>query len=106
LLIGFIFLIPAVGFVVGGVSGAIAGHFAKNGISKEYMQQIEAAIQPGQSALFILADSVKLDRVVPMLQEFHPKVLRTNLTTEQEASLKEQFGGSSVTAPMTATATS
>jgi uncharacterized membrane protein len=106
LLIGLIFLVPAVGFVVGGVSGAIAGHFAKNGISKEYMQQIEAAIQPGQSALFILADGVKLDRVVPMLQEFHPKVLRTNLTTEQEASLKESFGGSSVAAPMTATTTS
>ena len=106
LLIGLIFLVPAVGLVVGGVSGAIAGHFAKNGISKEYMQQIEAAIQPGQSALFILADGVKLDRVVPMLQEFHPKVLRTNLTMEQEASLKEQFGGSTAAVPMTATTTS
>ena len=106
LLVGLIFLVPAVGFVVGTVSGAIAGHFAKNGISKEYLQQIQAAIQPGQSALFILADSMKLDRVVPMLQEFHPKVIRTNLTMEQEANLKEQFGGSTAAAPMTATTTS
>jgi uncharacterized membrane protein len=105
LLIGFIFLVPLVGVAVGAASGAIVGHFAKNGVSKEYMGQIEAAIQPGQSAVFALADSVKIDRVVPMLQEFHPRVLRTNLSMEQEANLKESFGGSmpsgSMTAPMT-----
>src|SRR5579862_5576255 len=98
LLIGLIFLLPAVGFVVGAVSGAIAGHFAKYGITKEYMQEVDAAIQPGQSALFILADNVKLDRVVPMLTEFHPKVIRTSLSTDQEEKLKEAFG--SAAAPM------
>jgi len=86
LLIGVIFLIPVAGVVVGAASGAIVGHFAKYGISKEYMKDIEASIQPGQSGLFILADSVKMDRVVPMLQAFHPRILRTNLTTEQEAN--------------------
>lgn len=99
LLIGLIFLIPAAGFVVGTISGAIAGHFAKYGISKEYMQQIQAAIQPGQSALFILADNVKADRVIPMLQVFHPKVIRTSLSVDQEAKLKEAFGGPTMTAP-------
>jgi uncharacterized membrane protein len=99
LLIGLIFLVPAAGFIVGTVSGALAGHFAKYGISKEYMQQIQAAIQPGQSALFMLVDNVKFDRVVPMLTEFHPKVIRTSLSTDQEAKLKEEFGGSTMTAP-------
>jgi uncharacterized membrane protein len=99
LLVGLIFLVPAVGFVVGTISGAIAGHFTKYGISKEYMQQIQAAIQPGQSALFILADNVKADRVIPMLQEFHPKVIRTSLSLDQEAKLKEAFGGPTMTAP-------
>ena len=65
LLIGLIFLIPAVGVAVGAVTGAIVGHFAKYGISKEFMGQVDAAIQPGQSALFILADDVKADRVGP-----------------------------------------
>jgi uncharacterized membrane protein len=101
LLIGLIFLVPGLGFVVGAASGAIAGHFTKYGITKEYMNQINAAIQPGQSALFILADNVKLDRVVPMLSAFHPKVLRTSLTLEQEAALKEAFG-SSAAAPKAA----
>ncbi len=104
LLIGLIFLVPAAGFVVGTVSGAIAGHFTKYGISKEYMSQIDAAIQPGQSALFILADNVKMDRVIPMLTEFHPKVLRTSLTTDQEEKLREAFGGAGST-PMSVPAT-
>jgi len=94
-LIGLIFLVPGVGLAVGAVSGAIAGHFAKYGISKEFMGQVNEAIQPGQSALFILADDVKADRVVPMLTQFHPRVLRTSLTLEQEAKLKEAFGSSS-----------
>ena len=104
LLIGLIFLNPLGGFLVGTVSGAIAGHFTKYGITKEYMQQIQAAIQPGQSALFILADSVKIDRVVPMLTQYHPKVVRTSLTTEQEEKLKDAFGGANP-APMSMPAT-
>jgi uncharacterized membrane protein len=102
LLIGLIFLVPAAGFIVGTVSGAIAGHFTKYGITKEYMQQIQASIAPGQSALFILADSMKLDRVIPQLTEFHPKVLRTSLTNAQEAQLREAFGGASGSSPMAA----
>ena len=99
-LIGLIFLIPVAGVVVGTISGAIAGHFTKYGISKEYMQQIQAAIQPSQSALFLLADNVKMDRVVPQLTEFHPRVVRTSLTAAQEAQLREDFGGASTSAPM------
>jgi uncharacterized membrane protein len=104
LLIGLIFLNPAAGFLAGTASGAIAGHFTKYGITKEYMKQIQETIQPGQSALFVLADNVKADRVIPMLQEFHPKVIRTSLTHEQEASLKEAFGGPTKPVPMTVTA--
>jgi len=103
-LVGLIFLVPAAGFFVGTVSGAIAGHFAKYGITKEYMNQINEAIQPGQSALFLLAEDVKVDRVVPMLTEFHPRVLRTSLTTEQEAKLKETFGASSAAVSVPASA--
>ena len=93
-LVGLIFLVPAAGFLIGTATGAIAGHFAKYGITKEYVQQINEAIQLGQSALFVLAEDVKVDRVVPMLAEFHPRVLRTSLTTEQETKLKDAFGTS------------
>jgi len=103
-LVGLIFLVPAAGFLIGTVSGAIAGHFAKYGITKEYMNQINEASQPGQSALSVLAEDVKVDRVVPMLTEFHPRVLRTSLTNEQEAKLKEAFGASSAAVSVPASA--
>ena len=92
LLIGLIFLIPALGVAVGAASGAIAGHFTKYGITKEYMNQINEAIKPGQSALFILAENVKIDRVIPELSSFHPRVLRTSLSLEQEKALRDAFG--------------
>jgi uncharacterized membrane protein len=95
LLIGLVFFVPGLGLATGAVSGAILGHFAKYGISKDYMKQIDEAIQPGQSGLFILAEDVKVDRVVPMLASYHPRVLRTSLTMEQEAKLKEAFGSPS-----------
>ncbi len=103
LLMGLIFFVPAFGVAVGAATGAIWGHFAKYGITKEYVKQIDEAIQPGQSALFVLADNVKVDRVIPMLTEYQPKVLRTSLTTEQEAKLKEAFGSPPIT-PVIATA--
>lgn len=105
LLIGLIFLVPVVGVVVGAVGGAIFGHFANYGISKDFMKQIEQAIQPGDSALFILADDVKIDRVVPMLAPLHPRVLRTSLSADQEQKLKDAFGAMPATAmPVSATA--
>jgi uncharacterized membrane protein len=91
-LIGLIFLVPAVGVAVGAASGAIAGHFTKYGITKEYMNQINESIKPGQSALFILAEDTKIDRIIPELAPMHPKVLRTSLSTEQEKALRDAFG--------------
>jgi len=92
LLVGLVFFVPAVGMAVGAASGAIAGHFTKYGITQEYMSQINEAIKPGQSALFILADDVRADRVVPMLASLHPRIIRTSLTLEQEKALREAFG--------------
>ena len=93
-LIGLIFLIPGMGAAVGAATGAIAGHFAKYGITREYMDKINEAIKPGQSALVILADNVKLDRVLPMLSSFKARVIRTSLSFEQEKALRDAFGAS------------
>lgn len=102
LLIGIVFLIPVVGVAVGAATGAIAGHFANYGISKDFIRQTESAIQLGNAALFILADDVKIDRVIPMLAAFHPKVLRTSLSMDQEQQLREDFGNGE-SAPVAAT---
>jgi len=92
LLIGLVFLIPVVGVAVGAAAGAIVGHFSKYGIDKDFMKQIEQQIRPGNSALFILADEVKIDRVIPMIQGLRPRILRTSLSPDQEEQLREAFG--------------
>ena len=91
-LFGLLFFVPAVGFAVGAVSGAIAGHFTHLGVSEDYLKQIETSVTPGTSALAILATNVTVDKVVQALTPLHPKVIRSSLSTEQEAKLKEEFG--------------
>ena len=96
-LIGLIFLMPEVGFVLGAAGGAIVGHFTNYGIDKSYMKQVEESIQPGQSAIFIVANDLHLDRIEPELKAYHPRVIRTSLSAEQEEKLREAFGAAPVT---------
>jgi len=91
-LFGLLFFVPALGFAIGTVSGAIAGHFAHFGISEDYLKQIETSVTPGTSALAILAKNVTVDKVVQALNPLHPKVIRSSLSTAQEAKLNEAFG--------------
>jgi uncharacterized membrane protein len=95
-LIGWIFLLPEVGFAVGAVVGATIGHFQNYGIDRDFMKDVEIAIQPGQSAVFIVANDLKMDRIEPDLKAYHPRVLRTSLSAEQEAQLREAFGNAPV----------
>ena len=91
-LFGLLFFMPLVGFAAGTVSGAIAGHFSHLGVSKEFLKQIEDTMKPGTSALAIVATNVTVDKVVQALAPLHPKVIRSSLSTEQEAKLNEDFG--------------
>jgi len=91
-LFGLLFFMPLVGFAVGTVSGAIAGHFSHLGVSKDFLKQIEDTMKPGTSALAIIAANVTVDKVVQALSPLHPKVIRSSLSTEQEAKLNEAFG--------------
>jgi uncharacterized membrane protein len=45
-------------------------------------------VPPGSSALFVLVKSVTLDKVLPEIEPYKPRVLRTSLSNEAEAKLK------------------
>jgi uncharacterized membrane protein len=92
LLFGLLFFVPGLGVAIGAVSGAIAGHFAHFGISKDFLKQVEDSVKPGTSALAIMASNVTVDKVVQALTPLHPKVIRSSLSTQQEAKLNEAFG--------------
>jgi len=92
LIFGLLFFMPLFGVAIGAVSGAIAGHFMHFGVSKEFLKQIEDSVKPGTSALAILAANVTVDKVIGALTPLHPKVIRSSLSSEQEAKLNEAFG--------------
>lgn len=54
-----------------------------------FMKEAAGALTPGQAALCVLVRKVTADKVLPAMAAFGGKVLRTNLTTEQEARLQE-----------------
>src|SRR5215475_132715 len=96
-LIGLLFLNPLIGMVAGGAvgagSGALAGRLSDYGINDDFIRSVGATIEPGSSAVFVLVRSVTADRVLPELQSFEGKVLRTSLSNEQEARLQQALQG-------------
>jgi len=91
MLIGILFFAPWLGLAIGAVSGAVAGKFSDIGIDDDFIKQVGATIQPGHSALFLLVTEATPDKAIDALKHYHPTVLRTSLSEEDEAKLKEAF---------------
>ncbi|MFC5262259.1 DUF1269 domain-containing protein [Kribbella qitaiheensis] len=86
-LIGLLFLNPLAGLAVGAASGAVAGKLTDVGISDDLIKQVGKQLQEGKSAVFLLARSATVDRVIDALKPFNPTVIQTNLTKEREEEL-------------------
>jgi len=92
LLFGLLFFVPLFGLAVGAAAGALAGHFAHYGISEDFINQVRAKITPGTSALFLMTSEVVTDRVAEAVKGQQFEIIQTNLSKEQEAKLREDFG--------------
>jgi uncharacterized membrane protein len=62
------------------------------GIDDGFIKEVGTAVEPGNSALFLLIRDVTPDKVLDELTHFDAKVLRTSLSTEKEARLRAAFG--------------
>jgi uncharacterized membrane protein len=91
LLIGLLFLAPWLGLAIGAATGAIAGKFTDVGIDDKFIEEVGETIEPGHSALFLLVRDVTPDKVIEDVKRFNPTVLRTSLSQEDEAKLREAF---------------
>jgi len=91
-LAGLLVLNPLAGMVVGGLSGAgfgaLSGRMADYGINDDFIKNLGETIPKGSSALFILVRSSTPDKVLPEIEAYGPRVLRTSLSTEQENKLR------------------
>jgi len=88
-LLGLIFLHPLVGMLVGAAAGALSGSAADYGIDDNFMKELGKTIEPGTSAIFLLIRKSTPDKVLPELQKYNGKVLRTSLSKEEEEKLQQ-----------------
>ena len=86
-LIGLIFLMPVAGLAIGAGTGALAGKLADVGINDDTIKQIGGQLEQGRAAVFLLARSATVDRVIEAIKAFNPTVIQTNLTRDREEEL-------------------
>jgi uncharacterized membrane protein len=94
MLFGLIFFVPFFGMAVGAAVGALAGHFSTYGIDKDFIKTAQERVTEGTSAVFLMTADAVIDRVTDAIKssglEFD--LFYTNLSNEQEAQLREDFG--------------
>ena len=92
MLFGLLFFVPFFGLAIGAAMGALMGHFAHYGIDEGFIDQVRAKITPGTSALFLLSSGAVVDKVADAVKGQQFEIIQTNLSKEQEAKLREDFG--------------
>ena len=93
MLFGLIFFVPLLGLIVGAATGAISGKFTDYGINDDFIKDLQTKVTEGTSALFLLTGKVTLDKVEAAFSpEEKGELIQSNLSDEQEAKLREDFG--------------
>jgi len=90
-IVGLLFLNPLAGMAIGAATGAgmgaLSGSLSDYGISDDFIKKLADTIPAGSSALFVLFKKVNEDKVLPELQRYNPRLLRTSLSDEAEKRL-------------------
>jgi uncharacterized membrane protein len=92
MLIGLLFLAPWLGMAIGAAAGGLSGKLADIGVDDRFIKEVGNSIQPGNSALFLLVREATVDRVLPEVKQFNPRVIQTSLSAENEAKLRAALG--------------
>lgn len=91
MLFGLLFLVPLLGAAIGAAAGALMGKFSDVGIDDEFIKRTRDNITPGTSALFVLTTDAVVDKVKDAFAGQRAELLFTNLSSEQESTLREAF---------------
>lgn len=91
MLFGLIFFVPFFGLAVGAAFGALGGKMADYGISDDFIKQTREKVTEGTSALFLMTTGAVQDKVIEQLKGEQFELIASNLTKEQEDSLRAAF---------------
>ena len=94
MLFGLIFFIPFLGMAIGAAMGALVGKFSDYGIDDSFIKSVGEKVTEGTSALFLMTSDAVLDKVSDAVkgEGWNFELISSNLTKEQEAQLREDFG--------------
>ena len=92
MLFGLLFFIPFLGLAIGAGMGALMGKAGKTGIDRQVLEQMGDAVPPGKAGWFLIIGQMTEDKFLAAIEGTEATVVRTNLSEEQEAQLKEAFG--------------
>ena len=92
MLFGLLFFMPFLGMAIGAGMGALFGKLGKTGIDKQVLQQMGDAVPPGKAGWFLIIGQMTEDKFLAAVEGTNAKLVRSNLTEEQEKQLKHAFG--------------
>lgn len=94
LMIGLLFFVPGM-VLLGGAIGALMGTLNKSGVDREFRNRVEHLLEPGHSAVVIMASKVTEDKFATAMQPFGGTILKTSLSENDEKELAEELSGQS-----------
>ncbi|MFF5225108.1 DUF1269 domain-containing protein [Dactylosporangium sp. NPDC000521] len=90
LLLGLLFFVPGM-VLLGGAIGALMGRLNKSGINAEFRNRVEHLLEPGHSAVVIMALKITEDRFANAMRPFNGVILKTSLSESDEKELAEEL---------------
>ena len=82
------FAFPIAGIAAGVLGGALVGKLVDQGIDKEFVKEVSDALQPGNSALFLVVKKANAPAALAALKPYRGKLYHTSLPSEAEDSIR------------------
>ena len=94
MLFGLLFFMPFLGMAIGAGMGALFGKAGKTGIDRHVLEEMGDAVPPGKAGWFLVIGQMTEDKFMEAIEGTPAKLVRTNLSHEEEEQLKHAFGAS------------
>ena len=82
---------PLLVTVIRAAFGALGDSYRDLGIDREFIDQVRREVREGTSALFLMTENAVLDRVADAMKVLKFEIFATNLSREQEQTLRDAF---------------
>ncbi|MEW1697935.1 DUF1269 domain-containing protein [Streptomyces sp. NPDC091278] len=92
LVLGMVVLTPGIG-VIGAAVGGLIGRLNRTGVDNAFRDKVRSLLEPGGSAVVIMASKITEDRFATAMEPFGGTLLKTSLPEETERDLAEQLTG-------------